>query len=85
MPHYKDGTEAKVGDLVKGKGYNVPHEIIGKVVNVRQGENCTLSIAFVGISTPIYAGVNDNLGTPFARCHVIADIEYGDTNCFEKI
>jgi hypothetical protein len=23
MPHYKDGTEAKVGDLIKGTGYNI--------------------------------------------------------------
>ena len=23
MPHFKDGTEAKVGDLIKGTGYNI--------------------------------------------------------------
>lgn len=23
MPHYRDGTLAKVGDVVKGKGYNL--------------------------------------------------------------
>jgi hypothetical protein len=36
MPHYADGTEAKIGDVVKGKGYNTKHEIIGKVVTTAQ-------------------------------------------------
>ncbi len=91
MSHYKDGTEAKVGDLVRGKGYNVPHEIIGRVVNVRPGESCTLSIAFVGDKTPIQFTVEPgNKGThdinrPFAACHVVAEIEYGDTKGFEKV
>lgn len=26
MPHYKDGTEAKPGDVVRGKGYNLKDE-----------------------------------------------------------
>lgn len=85
MPHYKDGTEAKIGDLVKGKGYNVPHEIIGRVVNIRKGDSCTLSIAYVGAKTPIYFNMNSEKDLPFADFTVIADVEYGDTKCFDKI
>lgn len=91
MPHYADGSEARVGDLVKGKGYNVPHEIIGRVVNVRPGESCTLSVAFVGARTPILfrhepgAPAGNDHTRPFAVCHVVAEVEYGDTRCFEKI
>jgi hypothetical protein len=36
MPHYKDGTPAQIGDVIKGKGYNVPHEIIGVLTEIRQ-------------------------------------------------
>jgi hypothetical protein len=40
MPHYADGTPARVGDMVQGKGYNYP-EIVGTVIAVREGESCT--------------------------------------------
>lgn len=62
MPHYSDGTEAKIGDIVRGTGYNVKHEIIGKVVNVRPGESCTLSIAHVGAKTSVHATINPETG-----------------------
>ena len=38
MPHYKDGSSAAVGDVVKGKGYNLKdeqgelREIVGVIV-----------------------------------------------------
>lgn len=90
MPHYSDGTEAKIGDIVKGIGYNVKHEIIGKVVNVRPGESCTLTVATVTQKCPIFAAINPETGEadlskPFAGVHVVADLEYGDTKVFSKI
>ncbi len=89
MPHYKDGTEAKIGDLVKGTGYNVKHEIIGKVVNVRPGESCTLSVAYVGAASRVYYcwdGLkNPDPSVPFCECRAEPCIEFGDTKCFEKI
>jgi hypothetical protein len=85
MPHYADGTEAKVGDIVRGTGYNVKHEIIGKVVNVRSGESCTLSVAHVGKKTLVYVLDGDEIESPFATVKVDAEIEYGDTQGFEKI
>lgn len=51
MPHYKDGTPAKIGDTVKGKGYNLRitdgelRELVGTVVDVRPGtETCNLTV-----------------------------------------
>ena len=84
MPHYADGTEAKIGDLVKGRGYNEKQEIIGKVVNVRPGDSCTLSVAHVGVNSQIFFGGPDH-NAPFASVFVQASIEYGDTKGFEKI
>lgn len=85
MPHYADGTEAKVGDLVKGHGYNVKHEIIGKVINVRPGNSCTLSVAYVGATTAVWFRDGEDNRMAFAPVHVVADIEYGDTRSFEKV
>jgi hypothetical protein len=87
MPHYRDGTEAKVGDLVKGRGYNVKHEIVGKVVNVRPGPDaqngCTLSVAHVGAYTKVF--FSDGSDKPFSDCLVVANVEFGDTVSFDKI
>jgi hypothetical protein len=91
MPHYADGTEAKVGDLVRGHGHNVKHEIIGRVVNVRPGESCTLSVAHIDKDSAIYFAHQLSNGEPlpvdrpFASVHVAASIEFGDTKGFVKI
>lgn len=52
--HYKDGTEAKVGDLVKGTAYNTknadgtPRVIVGILLQVTPGsDTCNCQIAFV--------------------------------------
>lgn len=48
MPHYKDGTEAKVGDHVRGKPYNTPHEVAAVVVSISPGaESCNMIVAFL--------------------------------------
>jgi hypothetical protein len=51
MPHYKDGTEAKVGDLIKGTGYNIkdynnkPSVIVGTLGRITPNtESCNLII-----------------------------------------
>lgn len=51
MPHYKDGTEAKVGDLIKGTGYNIKDKsgklavIVGTLARITpNSENCNLII-----------------------------------------
>jgi hypothetical protein len=85
MPHYADGTEARLGDIVKGHGYNVKHEIIGKVVNIRPGEGCTLTVAYVGKDSPILIPVGGDLARPFQECQAQALTEFGDTKGFTKI
>lgn len=52
--HYKDGTEAKLGDFVKGTGYNVknpdktPRIIVGKVVGLTPGSHsCNIQVAHI--------------------------------------
>ena len=54
MPHYKDGTEAKVGDLIKGVGYNIkdqgqkPKVIVGTLVRITpNSESCNLVLLTV--------------------------------------
>lgn len=85
MPHYADGVEARIGDVVKGHGYNVKHEIIGKVVNVRPGESCTLSVAYVGESSQMRVLYGADPVAPFAPVTADAQIEHGDTKGFVKI
>ena|SRR5689334_3619483 len=54
MPHYKDGTETKVGDVVRGKGYNLKdadgnlREFVGTVVGVTPGSaSCNIQVAHI--------------------------------------
>lgn len=49
--HYRDGTEAKLGDLVKGVTYNRDkREIVGVVVSLTPGtESCNCVVAFATI------------------------------------
>lgn len=44
--HYKDGTEACIGDIVKGQGYNIPYEITGPVNQLlpQNGEGCNIRV-----------------------------------------
>jgi hypothetical protein len=56
MPHYKDGTVAQVGDVVKGKGYNVRgadgqlKEIVGTVADITPGaDSCNVKVAYVEV------------------------------------
>lgn len=54
MPHYKDGTRAQLGDLVKGKTYNTDHEIVGIVIQIFEAERCNCEVAFA--KPEIYKG-----------------------------
>jgi hypothetical protein len=47
MPHYKDGTEAKVGDQVIGKLYNTVGIRAGTLISITKGtEACNAQVAF---------------------------------------
>jgi hypothetical protein len=99
--HYANGREAKFGDLVKGRGYNLKHEFTGVVCNLRpdskdmQGNGtCNISIATV-TKTAIFQ-IDAYLGTdgvlsiadpakPFAPVRPVLTTEYGQADQFLAI
>src|SRR5690242_20281314 len=97
MPHYKDGTPAEIGDLVRGRGYNVKREISGVVCGVKEAETCNLVIAHMVPTVPgdngsiVQAGPsskkdeagNDTITTTVAFVRI--EHEYGEAAAFEKI
>lgn len=47
MPHYADGTEAKVGDAVTGTFVNTPGVRAGTIISITPGaESCNAQIQF---------------------------------------
>lgn len=74
MPHYVCGTEAQIGDMVKGHGYNVKHEIFGMVTHITpHAESCNIQVAHV---------IRKEMdGHPIPSI----DIEYGEARAFEKV
>lgn len=92
MPHYADGTEARVGDIVKGRGYNVPHEVVGMVVALKPGQGtCNVTVACVARDhlglAEIPAQVRDGKIEPIANAaiKVPTTYEYGQADAFEKL
>lgn len=65
--HYKDGTEAKVGDLVKGTVYNTKGVIVGVMIGITAGSSaCNCRVALVqqrGIGQ-LSLPIGDAQGTP---------------------
>ena len=95
MPHYKDGTQAEIGDFVKGKPYNTPHEVAGTLVSITQthrSDTCNCIIAFIKEQVidenyypegekPIQAiRCNDGIMRFFKMV-----MDWGQVNDFEKI
>ncbi len=57
MPHYRDGTEARVGDIARGRGYNVhDYDVQGVVLKVTPGDACNLIIG-IPMTTKLWAQV----------------------------
>lgn len=44
--HYRDGTEAFVGDIARGRGYNLPYDIVGPVTQLipANGDACNIRV-----------------------------------------
>lgn len=72
MPHYQDGTAARLHDVVRGKPFNTPHEVIGVVVGIEAGESCNMQVTFVGVTVPTKPG------TAFPALK----LDFGDTKSF---
>lgn len=92
MPHYKDGTEAKLGDVVKGRGYNVRHEITGVLVGLTPGTT-TCNVKILTVTRSEYTKVaqvvhfKDGKAEPIENypLEISPTLEYGQADAFEKI
>jgi hypothetical protein len=91
MPHYKDGSPAQIGDIVRGKPYNTCDDVLGEVISITPGtEVCDCQFAIVRRvdpqSTDLYGGAlrvtRDAQGE---RVFLTVKIDYGETKAFEKI
>lgn len=94
MPHYQDReTEAKVGDLVIGKTYNLHgRTIVGTVLEVIPGmDSCNLRVAFADVSTrpDDTAAPNGIVFHPsdsrLVRSVIKPGYDYGETKAFKLI
>lgn len=92
MPHYRDGQEAQIGDLVVGTSYNRDHRtVVGQVTSVTLGqESCNLRVAFVSpldISTSygMVSGTVIQVGDTDRRLMLKVDEDYGDTKNFDLV
>lgn len=86
MPHYKDGTQARVGDIVRGKGYNVKDEkgnlkeIVGIVLSINPNvKACNLTLII-----PHDAFGQFSSGSKYGAM-ILGATEYGQTDHFEKV
>ncbi len=93
MPHYTDGTEARTGDIVRGKGYNIKDEhgdlaeITGILLSVTPGStacNISLLVPDKDLEEPmrLYGSVGHRGVT---GAFISGQIEYGQADHFEKV
>lgn len=96
--HYSNGRAAKAGDLVRGKGYNIKHEIIGIVIGANPTSsscNCTVATVTAG-SQVLFNACPKSVTRPDGAVHlanfdppsfygVLASIEYGQLDRFVAI
>lgn len=73
MPHYKDGTEAKVGDQVIGRLYNSgPEPKAGVIVSITPGaESCNAMVQFAEAVKREPGAASDMPGAPLPRMMII--------------
>ena len=96
--HYANGRAAKVGDLVRGKGYNIRHEIVGLLISANPGSyacNCSVATVSIGSQIKCHGWRKVDGALEFQReiladlsrgeplaSEVIATIEYGQLDAF---
>jgi hypothetical protein len=82
--HYSNGREPKVGDIVRGRGYNITHDVIGKVVALAPGSTaCNITVACVTVySTVLSAMSRDGERHASSPHSVQASFEYGQADRF---
>src|ERR1035437_1829708 len=85
--HYSNGREAKIGDLVRGHGYNVKHQIIGRLITAQpQNTACNCCVAYVGVHSEVlftaYISPETSDWLSANNVHVRASLEYGQLDGF---
>jgi hypothetical protein len=99
MPHLRNGDLAAIGDVVRGKPYNIKNadgnqrEIIGTIVSITPNtESCNCTVAWIEELdlAKIYDGANtcvlvqSNVADKSKHAYAIKT-DYGETKAFEKI
>jgi hypothetical protein len=86
--HYRSGKEAKLGDIVRGRGYNIAHDIQGVVVGLTPGANsCNIVVAYAMPVNPERASghvmlyPNHDVGPGAA----MLGLEFGQTDAFDVV
>lgn len=96
--HYANGRAAKAGDVVRGKGYNIKHEIVGLLISASPNSsscNCTVATVTKGSQVlqnavpspePNASGQEFFKGfEPPSLYGVMATLEYGQLDAFVAI
>ena len=92
--HYKNGRAAKVGDVVRGKGYNIGHEITGLLISATPDSsacNCTIATVTINpVRRIMFNGNDEDLKTTvnqgyYLQQEIIAHQEYGQLDAFEAL
>jgi hypothetical protein len=76
MPHYRDGSPAKVGDVVVGETYNRKGKHLGIVKEVKPGDTCNCT---VGLLATVHEDDGARVVLP------AAGDDYGETKAFDKV
>jgi hypothetical protein len=75
--HYKNGTEARLGDVARGRGYNLPYDVQGVVVGLTPGaESCDIHLMVTVVHKP--------LGTVTVPVVMLRE-EHGTCDTFELV
>lgn len=85
MPHYKDGTEAHVGDVVRGKTYNKSEEVVGVLIEVTPGSstcNCKVS---TGPATTMGYVTGAPLSPNYGYLLIFPNFDYSQCDHLEKV
>lgn len=96
--HYANGRSAKVGDLVKGKGYNFKYEITGILISAQPDLSaCNCIIAHVSQRSQVWSllptGSMEDFRSVISEIdnnyrfpqRIEADLEYGQLDAFVAI
>lgn len=89
MPHFRDGTPAAIGDKVKGKPYNTPHEVVGEIIHIIPNSdecNCTVAFAEVlNVENAPYGATGHVVSIDGEQKIIVIRTDYGAIKDFQKI